>query len=139
MNKKKLISLYDSENTLHAPRRSKHITTSQQPLIDFPLGSWQFLIFQLGQLFSSPSLLALRVGPCSTRFFREEKKTCFTRGNLIQVLNSFLLSSSFCCKPNSVVGFTESQNRKDICSEVTQGYDVDQNTGKIINHKATES
>lgn len=53
------------------------------------------------------------------------KKPVFTCGNLIQVLSSFLLSSSFYCKLNSVVGFIEAQNRKDICCEVTQDYDVD--------------
>lgn len=107
------------------PKRSKHITISQQPLTDFPLGSLQFLIFKQGQSFSSPSLHVLRVGPCSTRFFMEKKILVFPQGNLIQLLNSFLLSSSSYCKPNSVVGFIKEQNRKDICSEVTQEYEVD--------------
>lgn len=53
-----------------------------------------------------------------------KKILVFSWENLIQVLNS-LLSRSCYCKPNSVEGFTKAQDTKDICSEVTQRYDVD--------------
>lgn len=102
-------------------KRNKHITTFPQLIFLWGLdgsSSYSLVNYQVQATFLKSKYMLIR-------FFREEKKFVLIWGNLIQVLNSFLLSSSFSCELNSVVGFIEAQNRKDICSEVILGYDVD--------------
>lgn len=137
MNNKILISSMIQKTPSLPPKRSKHITISRQPLIDFLWGPCSSSVSSIFNHFQVQAYLSQEWAHAQQGLLGR-KNTGFFRGNLIQLLNSFLLSSSSYCRPNSVVDLVKEQNRKTFAQKWLRNM-MWIRTWKIINHKATES